>query len=198
MNATIIKVVLLGDSGVGKTSIVQRFIYSSYKDENPPTIGASFMSKLMTIPENDTNIKFQIWDTAGQEKYISLASMYYKDAQAAIIVYDITSKKSFEAVKFWINELKTNADPKIVIAIAGNKADLLDKEEVDLATGMKLSKSLDAVFKQTSAKENIGIEDLFLELAKKVNNSISNQKKKEGTKITEAAPNPIIKEGGCC
>ena len=98
---------MLGESGVGKTSIVQRFVTKdNFKEENPPTIGASFVSKLVNIQGTDNNMKFQIWDTAGQEKYRSLASMYYKDAQVAIIVYDISKRATFEAVKFWNNELK--------------------------------------------------------------------------------------------
>ena len=185
MNATIIKVVLLGDSGVGKTSIVQRFIYSSYKEDNPPTIGASFISKLMPIPDTNIHVKFQIWDTAGQEKYKSLASMYYKDAQAAIIVYDITKRNTFESVKNWVSQLQGNADSKIVIAIAGNKADLMEKEEVDVQTAKGLAQSLDAIFKQTSAKDNLGIEELFIELSKRFKQVVPDENRKDRQKVTD-------------
>ena len=91
--ATVIKVVFLGESGVGKTSIIQRFISSTYNEDNPPSKSASFTSKLYNLHDMNKSVKFQIWDTAGQEKYKSLASLYYKDAQAAIVVYDITKKK---------------------------------------------------------------------------------------------------------
>ena len=164
MSSQQVKLVLLGDTGVGKTSIVQRFVYNNYREENPPTIGASFMSKVMEIPGTEQTIKFQIWDTAGQEKYKSLASMYYKDASAAILVYDITSKQSFDAIKFWVKELKENVQDELVIAIAANKADLIEHENVELSVAQKYSSEIDAIFKQTSAKDNIGIDDVFLKI----------------------------------
>ena len=99
------KVVLLGDTGVGKSSLVLRFITNEFKPYVESTIGASFMSKLLMDPDGSA-VKFQIWDTAGQEKYHSLAPMYYKGAAAAIVVYDITKRKTYDTLKDWIAELR--------------------------------------------------------------------------------------------
>ena len=103
-NAMQVKLVLLGDTGVGKSSIVLRFVANNFKLDEDATIGASYMSKMLHI--DDKTIKFNIWDTAGQERYQSLAKMYYRDANAAILVYDITKKQSFEGLKRWYNELR--------------------------------------------------------------------------------------------
>ena len=167
MNTSQIKLVLLGESGAGKTSIVHRYVNNKYNEENPPTIGASFLSKVVELP-NDQSIKLQIWDTAGQERYRSLASMYYKDAAAAILVYDTTSMKSFEGIKYWVNELRSNIPNQITIAIAANKSDLLEKEEVDLSIGQAFAKDNNAIFKQTSAKNNTGIAELFNDICFKI------------------------------
>ena len=164
--AIVIKVVFLGESGVCKTCLIQRFISSTYNEDNQPSKSASFTSKLYHLPDMNNSVKFQIWDTAGQEIFKSLAKLYYKDANAAIVVYDITKRKSFEAVKSWISELKQNIGDSIIVAIAGNKADLLEKEEVDLGTSQNYAESISALFKQTSAKENIGIDELFMLIAR--------------------------------
>lgn len=120
-----VKLVLLGDTGVGKSSLVLRFVTNNFKPFSESTIGASFMSKMIIV--SGQTIKYQIWDTAGQEKYHSLAPMYYRGAAAAIIVYDITRKNTFNTLKKWVQELRTQGPDNISIAIAGNKADLEEK-----------------------------------------------------------------------
>jgi Ras-related protein Rab-22 len=120
-----VKVVLLGDTGVGKSSLVLRFVTNTFDKYSESTIGASFMSKLIMV--DGTPIKYQIWDTAGQEKYHSLAPMYYRGAAAAIIVYDITRASSFGTLKAWVRELQQLGPENIVIAVCGNKSDLEDK-----------------------------------------------------------------------
>ncbi|CBN79787.1 Rab22, RAB family GTPase [Ectocarpus siliculosus] len=117
-----VKVVLLGDTGVGKSSLVHRFVTNNFKPYSESTIGASFMSKMIMV--DGSPMKFQIWDTAGQEKYHSLAPMYYRGAGAAIVVYDITKMHSFRTLKEWINELQAQGPQDIAIAVAGNKRDL--------------------------------------------------------------------------
>eukprot|EP01040_Poterioochromonas_malhamensis_P013790 gene13790-15207_t len=124
-----VKVVLLGDTGVGKSSLVLRFVTNNFKPYSESTIGASFMSKLITV--NSKPIKFQIWDTAGQEKYHSLAPMYYRGAAAAILVYDITRMSTFRTLQNWVEELRSKGPKDIALAIAGNKADLEENREVD-------------------------------------------------------------------
>ena len=116
------KLVLLGESSVGKSSLVLRFVKGQFLDFLDSTIGAAFLTQ--TVCLNDTTVKFEIWDTAGQERYHSLAPMYYRGAQAAIVVYDITSQDSFVRAKNWVKELQRQGNPDIVIALAGNKVDL--------------------------------------------------------------------------
>lgn len=163
-----VKVVLLGESGVGKTSIVQRFAKGEFKEENKATLGAVFLSKILDIPGTGTSVKFQIWDTAGQEKYRSLASMYYQDAAAAILVYDITKRNTFEGISYWFTELQKNAPEKIKIAIAANKADLVEQEAVSTHEAKTFADSHQAILKMTSAKDGMGINDIFIEIAKAV------------------------------
>merc|ERR1719222_1552705 len=116
------KLVLLGESAVGKSSLVLRFVKGQFHEFQESTIGAAFLTQ--TVCLDDTTVKFEIWDTAGQERYHSLAPMYYRGAQAAIVVYDITNADTFERAKTWVKELQRQASPNIVIALAGNKADL--------------------------------------------------------------------------
>uniref|UniRef100_A0A8C7HYK7 RAB5A, member RAS oncogene family, b n=1 Tax=Oncorhynchus kisutch TaxID=8019 RepID=A0A8C7HYK7_ONCKI len=123
------KLVLLGESAVGKSSLVLRFVKGQFHEFQESTIGAAFLTQ--TVCLDDTTVKFEIWDTAGQERYHSLAPMYYRGAQAAIVVYDITNKESFARAKNWVKELQRQASPNIVIALAGNKADLANKRALD-------------------------------------------------------------------
>ena len=136
-----LKVVLLGESGVGKTSIISQLMEQEYNDEQTSTTGATFSTKTMNF--GDKALCFEIWDTAGQEKYRALTKMFYKDAGAAILVYDITREVSFEELKnYWANQVKENAPKKIVLAIAANKSDLIDSEKVDEKTGREFAKEI--------------------------------------------------------
>merc|ERR1712010_423867 len=119
------KLVLLGDSAVGKSSLVLRFVRGQFFEYQESTIGAAFLTQNVSL--NDYTVKFEIWDTAGQEKYHSLAPMYYRGAAAAIVVYDITRKATFQTLKNWVKELRQLGPENIVIAIAGNKCDLEDQ-----------------------------------------------------------------------
>merc|ERR1712060_730598 len=123
------KLVLLGDSAVGKSSLVLRFVRGQFFEYQESTIGAAFLTQ--TVALNDTTVKFEIWDTAGQERYHSLAPMYYRGAAAAIVVYDITNRDTFQRAKQWVKELQRQGNPNIVIALAGNKSDLSSKRKVE-------------------------------------------------------------------
>ena len=127
------------------------------------TTGASYAGKTLAIEEfGGKSIKFEIWDTAGQEKYRALTKIFYKDAQVAILVYDITRKESFEELKnYWYNQIKQCASPNIVIGIAANKCDLYDNEQVSEDEARAFADKIGAVFNLTSAQTNTGIEDLF-------------------------------------
>ena len=162
-NATSVKAVLLGESGVGKTCIIARFINNTFENNIMSTTGASYAGKTMTLDEFQGKcIKFEIWDTAGQEKYRALTKIFYKDAKVAILVYDITRKDSFDEIKnYWYNQIKESAPKDIVIGVAANKCDLYDNEAVSEDEARKFADEIGAVFRLTSASTNTGIEELF-------------------------------------
>ena len=186
-NAKSCKIVLLGESGVGKTSIIDRFINDKFEDEGISTIAASFVDKTMTFEEfQGKSVKFEIWDTAGQEKYRSLNKIFYKKTGAAILVYDITNKQSFEELKnYWYQQIKEFAPKDIskklyklfyfyfyffllVIGIAGNKGDLFDREAVKEEEVKIFAKEIDAIFRLTSACTSFGIKELFKSIGLKI------------------------------
>ena len=164
------KVVLVGESGVGKTSIITQFIDQTFQEDQQSTTGGTFSTKSVKCGNNKT-LKFEIWDTAGQERYRSLTKMFYKDANAAVLVYDITRKDSFEQLKeYWAEQIK-ECPENIILVIAGNKSDLISKEEVDEGEARKLASDLGAIYVGTSAKQVESINDLFIEIAKKYTGS---------------------------
>jgi small GTP-binding protein len=161
-----IKVVLLGDTAVGKSSLVLRFVTNCFERYSESTIGASFMSKVIVLDGHA--VKLQIWDTAGQEKYRSLAPMYYRNAAAAIVVYDITQAQSFVTLKNWVKELQTLGPEKVVIAICGNKLDQEDRREVSRDEAEAFAKEVGALHIETSAKTAANVNKLFESLARAV------------------------------
>ena len=159
-----IKVVLLGNSGVGKSSIGLRFTENRFLEEQEPTLGAAYLSK--TVSHDGKRVKINIWDTAGQERYRAMARMYYQDAQAAILVYDISARESFTELKNWHRELRENGPNQICrshtgIAVAGNKSDLEDSEAVSPTEAQKWADSIGASYFRTSTRTNHNIEALF-------------------------------------
>jgi len=167
-NATLeAKIVLLGDTGVGKTSIALRFTQDTFQTRTNPTIGASFLMKNMQIDE--TKIKLQIWDTAGQERFRSLAPMYYRGASAALLVYDLTSAQSFGKVKEWVNELRLNVPEDIIMVVVGNKVDRAESHrQLQSEVGQEYAKSVGAAFAEVSAKTKQGIDEVFQDIAIKL------------------------------
>ena len=127
--ATAVKLVLLGEAAVGKSSLVLRFVSNDFQENKEPTIGAAFLTQKCTIGER--TIKYEIWDTAGQERFASLAPMYYRNAQAAIVVYDITKPASFIKARHWVKELHEQANRDITIALVGNKLDLVEDDSAE-------------------------------------------------------------------
>ncbi|KAJ5074789.1 ras-related protein rab-5a [Anaeramoeba ignava] len=186
------KLVLLGETAVGKSSLVLRYCKDQFFDFQEPTIGAAFLTQIIKF--RDSEVKLQIWDTAGQERYHSLAPMYYKGASAAVVVFDITQFKSFERSKVWISELKNNGPSNIVIALVGNKQDLEHKRVVSVQTAESFAEENNLLFLETSAKTGFQVEDLFLNITQKLPQK-SNLGK--GNLTFEEYDNPKVKKG-CC
>ena len=184
------KVVLLGEAGVGKTSIISRYVSNTFSDVLMSTTGASFATKKLDLDE-EHKIKFQIWDTAGQERFRSLAKIFYQNASAAVLVYDITRRDSFEKLKdFWIKELKDNAPSDIILALAANKSDIYENEVVSLKEGKELAQETNAIFKSTSAMLSHGIDDLFRLIGEKfINPSLNTNEASLNTKEEEFRKN---------
>ncbi|XP_036361701.1 ras-related protein Rab5 isoform X1 [Octopus sinensis] len=164
-SAHLVKIVLLGDQGVGKSSIVVRFIKGAF-ESTEATIGAAYLTK--TIIVKGRQIKFDIWDTAGQERYHSLAPMYYRGAQVAIVVYDITKKVTFVRAQEWIKELRQMANPNILVALAGNKADCADEREITVEEARRYAEEQKLMFVETSALSGHRVNDIFMILADKI------------------------------
>ena len=153
------KVVLIGDMKVGKTNIVSRYIKNEFNKDSISTIGVEFGSKELVIEGH--NVKVQIWDTAGQEKYKSITNAYYKGAKGAFVVYDITNKNSFDNADNWLNNLRASADKKCSIILIGNKSDLENKREVSIEQGEEKAKNSEIAFMETSALSGDNIDKAF-------------------------------------
>jgi len=160
------KLILIGDSSVGKSNILLKYLKGEFDQNSRATVGVEFGTKNIKI--KNKKIKIQIWDTAGQERYRSITSAYYKGAKGAFIVYDITRKLTFDNIDKWITDLKTNGDKNISIILIGNKSDLEDKREVEKEEGIKKSEEYKIAFLETSALNGDNIDKAFNELLEQI------------------------------
>ncbi|KAH8663505.1 ras family-domain-containing protein [Tricladium varicosporioides] len=182
-----VKLVLLGEAAVGKSSLVLRFVNNDFQENKEPTIGAAFLTQKCNLPTR--TIKFEIWDTAGQERFASLAPMYYRNAQSALVVYDLTKPTSLIKAKHWVAELQRQASPGIVIALVGNKLDLTneassssnnageesdeageaeddgDARKVSTAEAKLYAEEEGLLFFETSAKNGTNVTEVFTAIA---------------------------------
>jgi len=164
----VLKVVLIGESGTGKTSIIQRFSYNLFDPNCASSISSQYISKTIDLEDLNQSLKFDIWDTAGQEKYRSMAKLFYKDAKIILFVYDITSLSSFNELRnYWIKQVKENCEPNILFGVVANKNDLYNDQQVSKEEGIKLADDIGAIFQMTSAKSGNGINNLFSNIARK-------------------------------
>lgn len=160
------KVVLLGNANVGKSSIIQRYISNTFSDYSNPTLGATFLSKVIDFDKK--TVKLNIWDTAGQERYNSLSITYCRNLNVCIFVYDITKKDSFEGIKRWYDRVKILFDDNTVLAVVGNKEDLIDQEEVRLMEAKYFANLIKASHYKISAMDGTGVSELFKEISQKL------------------------------
>lgn len=186
------KLVLLGESAVGKSSLVLRFVKCQFHEFQESTIGAAFRTQ--TVCLDDTTVKFEIWDTAGQERYHSLAPMYYRGAQAAIVVYDVTNADTFARAKNWVKELFRQASPNIIIALAGNKADLAKKRQVQFEDAQAYADDNGLLFMETSAKTAMNVNELMVLIAK----NLPKNQTKEITPLSVVQPSSKKANDKCC
>jgi small GTP-binding protein len=161
------KIVLLGDSGVGKSNLLSQFTRGEFDIGSKTTIGVEFSTKNVTY--EGLTIKVQIWDTAGQERYRAITSAYYRGARGAIIVYDITKQATFSNVQKWLQELREHADANIIVMLVGNKTDLESSRAVSTEQGAKLSRDRNLAFFETSALVNSNVEKAFEKIIKSIN-----------------------------
>ncbi|KAL3512182.1 hypothetical protein ACH5RR_024899 [Cinchona calisaya] len=184
------KAVLIGDSAVGKSNLLSRFAKDEFHLDSKPTIGVEFAYRNVKV--GDKIIKAQIWDTAGQERFRAITSSYYRGALGALLVYDITRRETFQHLKKWLYELREFGSSEMVVVLVGNKSDLGNSREVNLEDGQSFAQLEGLLFLETSAKENLNVEDAFHQMITKIH-EITSQKSLEA-KLNEA-PTPTIPHG---
>jgi len=163
----IFKIVLLGDSGVGKSNLVFRFTKNEFNKDSKSTIGVEFATKTVQIEDNKL-VKAQIWDTAGQERYRSIASSYYRGAVGALLVYDVTDRNSFNHVPMWLKEVEENAEKDCLIMLVGNKMDLNDQRTVFVRDGRSFARKNGLAFIETSALDATGVDTAFQRILQEI------------------------------
>jgi len=194
----VFKLVLIGDSGVGKSCLLLRFADDTYTESHISTIGVDF--KIRTIQLDGKTIKLQIWDTAGQERFRTITSSYYRGAHGIIVVYDTTDSDTFEHVKTWLHEIDRYASENVNKLLVGNKSDLTSKRQVETEAAKEFASSVTIPFLETSAKNATNVEDAFMTMASEIKKRMaSTPGTSEGTKkITVSGKTEAVKSGGCC
>jgi Ras-related protein Rab-21 len=201
-SAVSFKVVLLGEGRVGKTCLCLRYCQGVFSDGQESTIQATYLDKRLNLGKR--SVKLMIWDTAGQERFHALGPIYYRDAQGALLVYDITDRDSFTKVRVWVKELRRIVGKNIVLVIAGNKCDLMKRCQVDVDEAKQYADSVGAVHMLVSAKANKNVEQAFLEITKQM---LQAHRSSDSEKTAESSNRTLIgiskemektNEGGCC
>jgi small GTP-binding protein len=183
------KIVLIGDSGVGKTNILSRFTRNEFFENSKSTIGVEFATRCVDI--GGKVVKAQIWDTAGQERYRAITSAYYRGAVGALLVYDITQKSSFLNVGRWFQELREHAGDSIVVLLVGNKSDLKYSRQVPIESGRDLAREKNILFIETSALDNENIDEAFRQILEQIYQA--NKKLTDRPAISESSSAPTTK-----
>ena len=191
------KVLLLGDSSVGKTCFLLRYCDKSFQEAHLSTIGLDYRLKSMTL-QNDKKIKLQIWYTAGQDRFRAITKNYYKGANGIILIYDVTNKQSYENVKNWLTQIKEEANPNVIIYLAGNKIDVEeDQRVITTEDGQKIADEYKLPFKETSAKNGINVNEIFQELVEKIDETFSKLEVPKGEQEHKLSTGGKRRKG-CC
>lgn len=182
------KLLLIGDSGVGKTCVLFRFSDDAFNSTFISTIGIDF--KIRTIELDGKKIKLQIWDTAGQERFRTITTAYYRGAMGILLVYDITNEKSFDNIKNWIRNIEAHASEDVEKMIIGNKCDNDEKRAISLNQGQNLASEYKVDFMETSAKANINVEEAFTQIAKAIKKKMDTKQMSQPSQKTSASIKP--------
>ena len=166
----LLKYIIIGDAAVGKSNLLLRYVHGQFKPEYQLTIGVEFGAKNIEI--DSKMFRIQIWDTAGQENFRSITRAYYKNSVCALVVYDISSRDSFNNVMSWIGDCRNQSPKTIFIVLVGNKCDLEDKRQVTYEEGKELADKNELLFFESSAKDGINVDDIFINSAKEISKKI--------------------------
>lgn len=195
-----IKLLMIGDSGVGKTCLLLRYANDSFSPTFITTIGIDFKIKNITL--DNKRIKLQIWDTAGQERFRTITTSYFRGAQGILLVYDVTDRATFMSIRNWIAQIQMHADVNVNKILIGNKADMADQRAVTLEEGEQLAKEYSIHFYETSAKQDLNVEKSFITIATDVKDRLIADGQSEGTsggrRITPGGPISGKPQKGCC
>jgi Ras-related protein Rab-8A len=196
-----IKLLMIGDSGVGKTCLLLRYANDSYSPTFITTIGIDF--KIKNIQLDGKRVKLQIWDTAGQERFRTITTSYFKGAHGILLVYDVTDRKTFQAIGNWISQIKSHADNNVNRVLIGNKCDMVEERAVSTTEGEGLAKEFEMDFFETSAKKGIAVEKAFISLAKQVktrleDGGMNSNGGSQGTARLAVGMNGKPKPSACC
>ena len=164
--ADLFKYIIIGDTGVGKSCLLLQFTDKRFRADHDLTIGVEFGARLVTI--EDKQIKLQIWDTAGQERFRTITTAYYRGAMGILLVYDVTDEKSFENIRVWISNIEQHAADSVNKILVGNKSDMFEQQVVSRERGEELAREYGIEFYETSAKNNINVEDAFFSIARDI------------------------------
>ena len=197
----IFKVLLLGNSNVGKSSLFLRFVDDIWNDTFVPTIGVDF--KIKTFDIDEKKIKMQIWDTAGQERFKNIIASYYRGAHGILLIYDVTDKDSFKNLSNWLIEIEKNASKNVLKVLIGNKSDLEDKRVITFNQGKDFADAYGLKFIETSAKKNLNVNEAFETLGRELmkastDNKINNKKENKTISVTKAQDLNAPQREGCC
>lgn len=190
-----LKLLMLGDTGVGKTCMLQTYVYDTFSPTFITTIGIDFKIKHQEIA--GTKLKLQIWDTAGQERFRTITVSYFKGAHGIILMYDVTDRETFDSISHWLAQIKEHADSQVNVVLVGNKCDIADKRQVDSAEGQELADEYKLKFFETSAKDGTNVEDTFTAIASETRERLLKQES-EGTSGIKLNMSPDRPKSSSC